>query len=169
MARSSIQEFRQLKDPLLSYNFDLLLPNIPGGGSSRELKISCQGTSIPGTSVDQVTVGLHGVYLNYMGMQRWSQRLDASFYETRDLDTRTAFLNWIQFARSTIQNSGTLKANYAVTGKLYLYNDIPQVTRTINLYGLFPLVFNDSQMEGVGPASPISQSVSFAYDYPQDE
>ena len=61
MARTSYSDMSGLPDPLLSYNFDLVIPNIPGGGNTKALTIKCQSTSLPGKSLEDVTVTAHGV------------------------------------------------------------------------------------------------------------
>lgn len=167
MARTSYQDVRALPDPLLSYNFDLIVPIVPGGGDAKGLTIRCKSTSIPGTSVDDVTVSLHGVDLKYAGRQMWSHTLQATYQETRDMLVRFALKQWIEFARNTRQNSGEYKANYATNADLVLYDDAGNPIRTIRLEGFFPQTMDDASLDGAS-STPVEISVTFAYDSAHD-
>ena len=56
MPKTSLTDIRGLVDPLFGYAFDLIIPNVPGGGNARDLSIKVMTTSIPGVSLDDVTV-----------------------------------------------------------------------------------------------------------------
>jgi hypothetical protein len=68
--------------------------------------------------------------------------------------------------RSWNNNSGSYKSTYGVTGELALYDDLPQVVKSIRIRGLFPESVGDvalDQSSGV-----IQYSVTFSYDYTED-
>lgn len=163
MARSSYSDARALPDPLLSYNFDLIIANVPGGGDSRALTIKCQSTEIPGTQVEDVTVFLHGAELKYMGRQTWTHTLSAQYLETRDMSTRFAIKNWIEFGRNIRQNTGRFKSQYATNADMVLYDDAGNTTRTIRLEGFFPQTLSEASVDG-STSTPVTYPVTFYYD-----
>jgi hypothetical protein len=166
MARTGITELESVQDPLQSWNWDLTLPNIPGTNLAREITIKCVSANIPGSSVEKATVDAHGISLNFAGRRRWSGTWEATFFETRNASTRQAFITWLELMRSWNNNSGSYKSTYGVTGELALYDDLPQIVKSIRIRGLFPESVGDvalDQSSGV-----IQYSVTFSYDYTED-
>lgn len=167
MARSSLQDVAGLPDPLLSYNFDLILNGIPGGGNTRLMTIKCMSTSLPGMQLEQQTASLHGVEVNYAGRQIWNKTFQATFIETRDATTRKDIRNWIEFARNNRNNSGNYKAQYAKDVMMLLYDDIPNVISQTKIVGCFPTQLDDVQMDG-SQGSIVQVTVTFSYDWTEE-
>lgn len=166
-SKTGYTDIRSLPDPLLSYNFDLIIPNVPGGGDAKRLTIKCMSTSIPGTSVEDVTVSLHGVDIKYAGRQMFTHSLQVTYLETRDMSTRNAIKAWIEFARNTRNNSGEYKVNYSTLADLVLYDDANKIIKTVTMEGFFPQTMDDSALDGSNSA-PVNISVTFAYDLVRD-
>jgi hypothetical protein len=162
MARLGISDLESVKDPLQTWNWSLVLPNIPGSNFSRDLAIKCVSATIPGSSVEQVAVEAHGVKLNFAGRRQWSGTWTATFFETRDAKTREAFTGWLELMRSWTFNSGSYKSFYAVTAELALYDDLPQVVKSIRLRGLFPQSVDDVSLDQ--SSGVVTYSVIFSYD-----
>lgn len=168
MARSSYAENRSLPDPLFSYNFDLVIPNVPGGGDGRMLKLKCMSTSIPGVSLDDVEVTLHGATSMYAGREIYTHTLQATFLETRDLSTRDALNGWIAFARSARTNTGTYKVQYATDADLLLYDDTgSNVIRTIRMEGFYCKAMDDAAVDG-SSSTAVTIGATFSYDLHYD-
>lgn len=163
MARTSLNDVSSVQDPLQTWNWDLFLPSIPGGGNSRELTIKCISSTIPGSAVEQVGVEAHGVKLNFAGRRTWTGTWSATFFESRNSSTRDSFIKWLEFARSWKNNSGAYKADYAVSGELALYDDLPQVVRSIKMLGMFPLTVDDVSLDQ--SSGVVTYSVSFSFDF----
>lgn len=168
MARTSLRDVAGLPDPQLTYNFDLIFDSVPGGGDARGLITRCMTTSIPGMQLDQVTVALHGVETNYRGRQIWTKQFTGTFHETRDQTVRSAFRNWVTFAQDNRQNQGNYKAQYARTAEIVLYDDIPNETRRIKVYGCWPMSFDDLQLDGSQSAAA-QYNVTFSFDYTEEQ
>jgi len=160
--RTSLQDVLSLQDPALSYNFDLFLPNIPGSSDTRDLTFKCMTTDLPGVAVDPVDVALHGVNVPYAGRKIYTHTLNATFLETADWMTREKFRRWNEFIRSWRNNSGALASAYKVDSQMVLYNDVPQVVRTTNLYGLYLETMAEVQLDG-GASNLISLQCTFKY------
>lgn len=169
MARTSLRDVAGLPDPQTTYNFDLFFDSIPGGAgvNSRGLAIRCMTTSIPGMQVDQITVPLHGVEVNYAGRQIYSKQFSATLHETRDNGIRAAIRGWVEYARNNRQNQGNHKAQYARTAEIVLYDDIPNETRRIKVFGCWPLSFDDLQLDG-SQSTAAQYNVTFSFDYTQE-
>jgi hypothetical protein len=168
MARTSLQDVAGLPDPLLSYNFDLIFPSIPGGGNSRSMTVKCMSTALPGMQLEQQTAALHGVEVNYAGRQIWTKTFQATFIETRDAGTRAAIRRWIEFARNNRFNSGNYKSQYAVDAVMQLYDDIPAVINTTKIVGCFPTQLDDVNMDG-SQGTIVQVSVTFSYDWTEEQ
>lgn len=168
MARTSLQDVSGLPDPLLSYNFDLIFPTIPGGGgSSRALTVKCMTTSLPGMQLEQATASLHGVEVSYAGRQIWTKTFQATFIETRDAATRKTFRRWIEFARNNSRNAGHYKKDYAVDGVMMLYDDIPAIILETKIVGMFPTQMDDVAFDGAA-GTIVTSSITFSYDYTEE-
>lgn len=168
MARTSLQDVAGLPDPLLSYNFDLIFPSIPGGGSTRAMTVKCMSTALPGMQLEQQTASLHGVEINYAGRQIWTKTFQATFIETRDGGTRAAIRRWIEFARNNKANSGNYKSQYGVDAVMLLYDDIPNVINTTKIVGCFPTQLDDVNMDGA-QGTIVQVSVTFSYDWTEEQ
>lgn len=167
MARSSLQDIRSLPDPLLSYNWDLFIPVVPSGSDFRSLTIKCQNVTLPGVSVEDVPVTLHGVTVKYAGREMYTNQFTASFLETRDMSTRDVFRGWIEYCRNSAANTGQYKINYETTAILALYDDKGNTVRSINIYGCFPQAMDEPSLDGSG-SNPVLYSVTFNYDFHKD-
>ena len=163
MARTGLDDVRSLPDPLLSYAFDLLIPNIPGGGDTRALKIKCQSTSIPGVGVDPVTITLHGVDVKYAGRELFTHTLQVTFVETRDMTTLNALQNWVSHARNARANTGAYKADYTTEASILLYDDTGAVIRTIAMDGFYCEQVDVGALDGTS-STVVTISSTFSYD-----
>lgn len=166
--RTSFDDVNNLVDPLMLYNFDLIFPTIPGGGNSRGMTVKCMSATLPGMQIDQVTVPLHGVEVNYGGRQIYTKTFTATFLETRDVTTRKAMREWMRFCRNNDTNKGNYKAQYAVDASMILYDDIPNVIQTSKIMGCFPISVDDLQLDG-GQSAYAQYNITFSYDRVEDQ
>jgi hypothetical protein len=164
MARTSLQDVRSLPDPLQQYNWDLIIPLMPGTPNSRAFTIKAMTTSIPGAQLEKVEVPLHGVQLNFAGRPTFSRQLQVTLLETRDVGTRDMIRRWQRIARDMITNTGTFKEIYSTSMEMVLYDDIPTEVKRIKLIGCFPESLDDSQVDG-NASQAVNISCTFNYDY----
>ena len=168
MIRTSLQDVAGLPDPLLSYNFDLMFPRIPGAtGDVRGMTIKCMTTSLPGMQLEQVTASLHGVEVSFAGRQIYSKTFQATFYEARDCGSRQAIRQWIEYARNNRRNAGNYKSQYAVGAMMYLYDDIPNVINETKIVNCFPTAMDDLSMDG-GQGQLVQLQCTFSYDWTEE-
>ena len=167
MARSGLEDISNIKDPLLTYNFGLIIPNIPGGGNGLQLTLRCQSTVIPGMNIEPALLGLRGMELQYAGRHTYSHTLPVTYVEARDMITRQSMLRWMYFARDFRNNQGNFKAEYSTSADIELYDDKGTVIRTIRLFGVFPLGVDDLGLESSG-STIAAFSCNLSYDYFRD-
>lgn len=167
MARSSLFDAQAVADPAQSWNFDLFLPAIPGSSDTRALTWKCMSTGLPGFSFDKVTVPLHGTELVYAGRKIYSHSFQSVFMEAADWSTRSQFYVWSESIRSWINNSGSFASAYKVNAQLVVYNDLPQVTRTVNVMGMWPEQVADVPLDGSN-SNLVSLDITWSFDYVQD-
>lgn len=162
MARSSINDIQSLADPAQSWNFDLFLPSIPGSDDTRDLTFKCMTLDIPGTAFDPVDVALHGVTIPFPGRKIYTHQLTLNFLETNDWGTREKFRRWMESIRSWRNNSGSLSSAYKVSAQIVVYNDIPEVVRTVNITGFYPETMGEVAMDG-GSSNVVQLQVTAKY------
>jgi len=165
--RTSIQDVRSLGDPLQTYNWDVIFTRIPGTADVKPFTFKAMTTSIPGVLLESVPVALHGIELRYAGRANYTHQLPLTLLENRDVSTRDMLMKWNRTARDWVSNTGTYKDAYSVTVQLLLYNDIPQVVRTINLYGCWPETVDDTAVDGQASGA-VQTSVTLSFDYFED-
>jgi hypothetical protein len=166
MTRTSLADVSSLQDPAVSWNFDLFLPTIPGSSDTRDLSIKCMTTDMPGSTIERVEVPLHGVNLVYGGRKTYSHSIATTFLETSDWATREKFRRWHQM-RDWVNNSGMLASAYKVNAQVVVYNDIPAVTKTCAVTGLWPDVINEVALDG-SASNLITLAITFAFDFWED-
>lgn len=168
MPRMGLQDMSGIVDPFLSYNFSLIFPAIPNFGSdTRDVTIKCISVGLPGMTIEQETVAAHGTEINFAGRQTWSKTFQATFWETRVLDTRQAFRGWIKYARDNYNNAGNYKnggAGYAVDTVVNMYDDIPNLVNSVVVYSVFPTEMAEVSLDGAA-GTVVQLSVTFSYDF----
>ncbi len=168
MARTSLFDVLSVADPAQSWNFDLFLPAIPGSSDTRDLTYKCMTMDLPGSGLDKVPVALHGVELEYAGRQIYTHSSSCTFLEASDWSTRNKFVAWRESARSWVNNSGSFASFYKVNAQMVVYNDLPAVARTINVYGLWPETIGEVALDG-SQSGLVQLTITFAYDYTIDQ
>jgi hypothetical protein len=163
MPRTSLQDVRSLPDPLFTYNWDVIVPSMPGTPNSRAFTFKAMTTSIPGSLLEQVAVNLRGVELRYAGRENFSHSLAMTIHETRDVGTRDMLRRWQKIARDNRTNSGSYKNVYSTTVELVLYDDIPLEVKRIKLVGAWVENVDDASLDTASAA--VSISCTFSYDY----
>jgi len=167
MARTSLANVSSIADPAVSWEFDLFLPTVPGSTNTSQLTYRCQTTALPGVAIEPVEVSLHGVTLKYAGRAIYTHTFESVFMEGSDYATRNAFYNWKESIQSWITNTGTLAAQYKVNGQIVVYNSLPQVVRTINIYGMWPETVGDYALDGTA-SNLLALTITWQYDYIED-
>jgi hypothetical protein len=164
MPRSNFADGIGLVDPLLQFNFDLIIPNMPGtsGYDAREFKTKIMTTSIPGRAIEPVEIALHGSTYDTAGRVQYTRTLPFEMLETRDLKSRKALLEWHRFTRDD-SSLGAYYKEYATTVDLRINDDKDNVSRIIRLYKCWLESFEDVSLDGgASAAAQVSGSLRYA-------
>lgn len=162
MAKTSLQEMMSVLDPQKTFNWELVLPNIPGLADTRQLTFKCISTEIPDSNVEQVSWEGHGVKLHFSGRRTWTGTWTATFVEDRLNSTRSAFVNWLELIRSWDNNSGSYKSQYAVPGEITMYDDTNTAIRAIKVINIWPTGIGAPTLDQT--ADIVKYTITFSFD-----
>lgn len=161
MPRVSIQQMAATKDPLQTWNWEVLFPRIPGVQDTRALTVRAISTSLPGSQIEQASWEGHGKKLNFGGRLTFSGTWDCTFIEARDSSTRDALVGWRETVRSWKKNSGTYKEEHAVIAELTLYDAADRPSKTIKMFNCFPTNIGDVSLDNSSSVMQIQCTLSF--------
>lgn len=166
MGRTSLQNMLSVLDPMVTWNWDISIPRIPGVPDTRQLTFRAISTTLPETTIETTVWEGHGLRLQSAGRRRFADSWECTFIETRDAGTRDMILTWLEMIRSWGTNTGSYKSEYAVPIELTLYDDKPQPVRGIKLVNAWPTQLGSVSLS---QGSEIVQySVTFAFDLFED-
>lgn len=168
MARSTLNDMYGFADPVLSFDFDLIVANPPGGGSGKALTVKCKTSAIPGQSFEPVEVAAHGYVLKYAGRPMFPRTLPFSLYETTDMSSRDVVIRWMRATRNYRTGVGGTSASYKTTGEIHLYNSAGTVIRIVKCFGMWVEDLSDSNLDGA-TSDAVSLDGSLSYDYAEDQ
>ena len=163
MPRTPFQDVNALKDPLLQFNFELILPNVPGvsGYNAREFRTKIMSTAIPGRQIEAVVSDLHGVTRETAGRVQYSRSLPFEMQETRDMESRRVLSGWHRYARND-SSLGAYYSEYSTTAEIHMFDDHDRVVNRTRLYGCWLESFDDSAVDGSSSAAvTISGTLKF--------
>lgn len=159
-----IEEIAAAADPIRSYNTELIISRIPGGGNGDVLRARCREMAIPNSANEMSESTFQGLTVKYAGLVKYDRTLEANFEETGDLRVYTLLNRWKFLQgdpRSGIQRP---KFEYATTGEIHLLRNDKTLAGKFKLYGLC--------IESIGAVAttsegndPIRIPVTFSYDF----
>jgi hypothetical protein len=166
MARTSHAHVMNLPDAATTWNFDLFVPAIPGFGQNN-LTYKCKTTTLPQSRIEPIKIELHGVGKQEAGRALYEHTFTAMFMETVDYKTYEAFRNWRDFMRSWKNNTGTDSAAYKVNLELDVYDNGPNLVKTVILVGAFVTDIGEVAYNGAESVA-VEMSITFSFDYLKD-
>lgn len=150
MGRTQAADVDRLVDPLLSYNFDFIIPFIPGSNADLgEFKTKIQTTSIPGRVIETLPVELKGVTKEFAGRVQYTRTLPFEMIELRNMASRRALDAWSRYTRND-SGQGAYATEYMVPAELHLFDDKDKVVEIIDLNQCWLESYDDSSLDGAG-------------------
>lgn len=166
MGRTSYAQICALPDSAQTWNFDLFFPTIPGFGANN-LKFKCKTTVLPTSKIEPIEINLHGTGKREAGRALYDHSFTATFHECVDYKVYEAFRNWRDFMRSWKNNTGTDSSEYKVNLELDVYDNGPNIVKTMILAGSFVTDIGEVNYNG-GESQAVEMSITLAFDYIDD-
>lgn len=151
-------------DPMLSDNYLLNIPDIPGGGNAQALRMQCTSASKPGATLNAVEVQVFGHTLEFAANKTFSHDMSVEYVENRSAEITTLLENWAELIRSTETQTGGYKSEYARSGYFTIFDNKGRTVREYEIHGMWPSAVPDLAFNGTS-SSIITLSVSFKFDH----
>lgn len=153
-----------LADVIQNNHFELIIPTLPGAGNGQTLNIRNMTAVLPGRKNDPVQVELHRHKVMFAGKRTFGNSFSATYIESSDRATWSALLNWQNQMTDPATGLPRLKADYATTGIVNIYDSSNAIVESRTFYGLFVSGLDDVALSG-SESGVLSVSVQFSYDY----
>jgi hypothetical protein len=168
MPKPTLQNTLDIKDPMLSDNFDVTFSKLPSAVSDAEkLKFQCKTAIKPGTTIEEVAIELFGHRTMHVGRKTFSNSMQLEFVEDREGKIHENMDKWHTFCRDTKTQHGNYKEEYAGTCEFNIYDQKGEKVKTFTIHNIWPSVVPDMQFDG-SSATAISCAVEFKFDYWED-
>lgn len=167
MPKPTLDEVLKAADPMLSDNFELLIPNVPGasGQDARAMRIQCKTAVKPGSTINEVLVELFGHATNHAGARTYSHDFQVTYIEVADGRIGRALEAWANECRNHDTQTGSFKEDYATDAEFIIYNQPGEKIATHEIVGLWPKQVPDLNFDGAQGTQAVELSVSFSFDY----
>ena len=164
MSALAFSDFDGLPDALTNHRFEILINPPNAGGANRDLALRCQQISIPGSSVEQMIVAIHGYEYVFPGRRIYPKTMAASFIETADGSVNNRVRGWMESVRGTESGSSSdYKHNVVTVGTLNVFDVTGQQSLQFLVDNLWPQDFTDMQLDSTNAAAYL-QAITFSYD-----
>lgn len=115
MAAVLIEDVWAVPDPIINHTFNLIIPNMPGGGDSKRMNVVCNSATLPGGGqINPVEIELHGHTLRFAGKRTQEGSYSFTITEGVDAQMRRDINAWMNLARAMRSQQGALRNRYAV-------------------------------------------------------
>lgn len=163
MARTRIEEIEALIDPMIQFDFEMVIPRMPGaiGYNPKEFQARIMTTSKPGREIEANTEELHGMTFESAGRTQYSRKLNFEVLELRDANSTRWLNEWHRFIRDD-SSGGAFKSEYMITVDLQHYNSKRILIETIRLHKCWLSAYEDAAVDGSSSAS-VTRSGTLTY------
>lgn len=167
MAGVSMSAYEQMEDVLGTWRFllSLTLPSALGGQeATRDLLLRCQQCVVPGVTVEQMLVGLHGHERTFRGRVVYSKTMSVTFLETRSGVTEKWLRTWCEGIVGSDSGNGLVNDEYATRGTLeVLDTSTGKVTATHKIEKVWIQDLPEVQLDGTG-SNAYLRACTFSFD-----
>lgn len=162
---ASIEEIRNLPDPLKGYQFKITIANAPGDGASVELlQFRCTATALPGRTIDQVVTSLDGYDISDAGRIPGPRNWTTTFVEGTNAQVIQRVDSWQKIVYDPATGVQASRADYKRTATVELYGNDKEVTLTRTLVGIWPQSVADLALDKAS-SEGVTLDVTWAFDY----
>lgn len=166
---ATIDEIRNLAEPLKGYQFKIIISDPPGAGASSDiLQFRCTAAAVPGKDIEETLVPLDGFNVKYAGRSIPVGAWTTTFIEGTDLSVVERVFTWSELAHDQRSGVNGESADYKRVARMELLNNAKETVRTRRIIGIWPqsipeLAFDSSSSEAA------RYDVTWAFDFYQDE
>lgn len=165
---ATIEEIRNLAEPLKGYQFKITIANPPGSGASiEEMQFLCQATALPGRSIDSVLTTLGGHTVTDPGKTSGPRIWTTTFAETTDNSIIQRINSWQQVCSNEATGVQGTRADYWRNARVELLNNAKEVTLTRQLIGIWPQDMTDMSLD-TGSSDVVTLDVTWEFQYHED-
>ena len=169
--KPSLGDVETILDPMLSDNYELLIPKLPknlslkgGGDAVKMLRLYCKSATKPAISNEAVDVDLYGHKLKFAGRTTFDNTFTVEFVENRLNQVNGLMADWLELVRSTGYQLGNYKDDYKAVAQLTVVDTMGGTSCVYLIYNIFPTEVPEISFTGED-ASVITASVTFSYDW----
>lgn len=162
---ASVEEIRNLADPLKGYQFKITIANAPGSGASIELlQFRCTSAVLPGRTIDQVVTSLDGYDISDAGRIPGPRSWTTTFVEGTDAQIIERVDSWQKLIFDPETGVQASRTDYKRTATLEIYGNNKEVTATREIIGIWPQAVADLQFDKTS-SEGVTLDVTWAFDY----
>lgn len=160
----TVQQVRALGDPARAYNFEVTIPNVPGGGNGQVLKGRARTAVIPGEEVQTFEQNQQGHTIKHAGIKTYPRTIEVQFEESNNYDVKTMLERWLDLVadRRTMVHADS--SVYKTTCLIQLLRNNKKVAKTIRLNGFFITTTPDVPLDATSNDS-VKIGATFSYDW----
>ena len=167
---ATIEEIRNLAEPLKSYQFKITIANAPGTGASGELlQFLCQASVLPGQEIDVVLTNLGGHIVSDPGRVGSAGRTwTVTFAESTDLSVVQRINSWQNICNNPATGVQGNRGDYKRTALVEMLDNAKEVVLTRQLNGVWPSATADMALDNAS-SEVVNLDVTWAFDYFVDQ
>lgn len=163
MPKPTLDDVLNVKDPMLTDNFDFKFSTIPGGGDVRTLTVQCKSAVKPGMTIQEVEMELFGHAVQHAAKKVFSKTFNLEIIENSKGTIMKMLEDWFEKIRGTESQHGVFKAGYAVKGTLTIYDQTGAVAAVYEIRNCWPNEYPETQFDGAG-GQLVTITAGFKYD-----
>lgn len=165
--RPSLRDYQSVGDHLITADWYMLIPYIPGATDPRSMSYKINTTALPGTQIEQVASEIGARKFNFAGRRVYSGSWSATLIETANGSSRSDLINWMNLARPYATGAGSYKSQYAVTAEVRVYDAANRIAVLSTVYGLWPMSLDDANLDQA--SSVLQYNIQFSFDHATEE
>lgn len=165
--RPSLRDYQSVGDHLITADWYMLIPYIPGASDPRSMSYKINSTMLPGTQIEQVQSEVGARRFNFAGRRLFTGTWNATLIETANGSSRADLINWMNLARPYVTGAGSYKSQYAVTAEVRVYDAANRVAVMSTIYGLWPMQIDDANLDQA--SSVLQYNIQFSFDRADEE
>lgn len=159
-----LTDVTSLSDPLLANNFEFEIPNPPGGGDGRQLKIQNMSVGFPTRGVTQVELKLHRHKVKFAGSANFKNEFTSAHVDTASRTSIDLIEGWLEAINSSSSGIPHASSAYKSSGYMRLIGSDENIVMEREYTGLWPVDVNEVELNGDDDTKIIVWVVRWSFD-----